>query len=129
MLASWALFSALILVSLVQTEHNRLLGSRQLCSGRMYSSQELALFSGSGSKVRCLALGDCGCASERALFVAMQSCAYVMNLTVVGRTCSFEPMDSAAKVIGSRFAQEQSGKEAAEVAEGWTEALEHQLGA
>ena len=129
MLASWALFSALILVSLVQTEHNRLLGSRQLCSGRMYSSQGLALFSGSGSKVRCLALGDCGCASERALFVAMQSCAYVMNLTVVGRTCSFEPMDSAAKVIGSRFVQEQSREGAAEVVEGWTEALEHQLGA
>ena len=129
MLASWALFSALILVSLVQTEHNRLLGSRQLCSGRMYSSQESALFSGSDSKVRCLALGDCGCASERALFVAMQSCAYVMNLTVVGRTCSFEPMDSAAKVIDSRFVQEQSREGAAEVVEGWTEALEHQLGA
>ena len=94
------------------------MGSRQLCSGRMYSSQESVLFSGSGSKVRCLALGDCECASERALSVAKQSCAFVMNLTVVGKTCSFKPMDSAIKFIGSRFVwEEQSGDAAIEVVE------------
>ena len=95
------------------------MGSRQLYSGRMYSSRGLACFSGFGSKVRCLALGDCEYASKRELFVARQSCVNEMDLTVVGKTCSFEPTDSATMFIGSCFKfKEQFGEEAAEVVVG-----------
>ena len=93
--------------------------SRQLYSGRMYSSRGLAFISGSGSKVRCLALNDCEYASKLGLFVTRQSSTYGMNLTVVDKTCSFEPKDSATVFISSCFKfKEQFGEEATEVVEG-----------
>ena len=93
MLASWALFSASIHVSLVQTEHNRPVGSMLPDSELMYSSLGLACVSDSGSKVRCHALDDFGCSSSRAPSVVMKSCAHGLKQAVVGKTCSFEPMD------------------------------------
>jgi len=60
-------------VSLVQMVHNRLVGFKQLDSGRMYSSQGRASVSSSGLKVRYPALDDFECFSGQATSVAKKS--------------------------------------------------------